>query len=203
MVHGDEVFPIGAEGEDFLEPDFRLRAGVGEKQGGGGGFDAADDLRCERCADVAGPGEVADFPGDEGFYLDGFFDVGGDDFWSAGCRVIGERWKSWADGCGGFLEVAQGGGECPGAYLREPGAEAGKAEFSLDAAFGAEEFVPFIDDDAAEAGEFFAGVCVGEHQGKGLRCGDEGVGERFPQAGAEGGWGIAGAGFGGEGGVVK
>lgn len=63
---------------------------------------------------------------------------------------------------GGLIEVAEGGGDAPDAERGIPAAEACEAELGLDAALGADEFVPFVDDDAAEGGEFFAGVGVAE-----------------------------------------
>ena len=44
--------------------------------------------------------------------------------------------------------------------MREPLAEAGEAEVRLSAAFGAQEFVPFVDDDAAEVLEFLPGIVL-------------------------------------------
>ena len=161
------------------------------------GVDFLGNLTDEAGAEVAGPGEAVDVFGEEGFDMEGLLFAGVDDggilfYWVGGRDVHPTN-----DGCS-FGEVAEGGGEGPGFELGGVVAEAGEAEFGLDATLGAHEFVPLVDDDALEILEKVTRVFVGEEEGEGFRGGDEGEGGLFANFLFAVGGGVAGACFGGE-----
>ena len=56
-----------------------------------------------------------------------------------------------------------------------------QTKFGLNSPLGGKEFMPFIDNDTFEVGQFFPCVLVGQKERKRLGRGDEGVGEFFPQ----------------------
>ena len=85
---------------------------------------------------------------------------------------------------GGEADAAQGGGE---------GLQAGEAEHELVAALALGERVDLVDDDAGDAGEDARRLLVGEHEGEGLRRGEQDVRRVDALAGALGGAGVAGA----------
>ena len=93
------------------------------------------------------------------------------------------------------MEVGHGGGESPGAKGGLKFSEAGEGEFGLHATLGAHEFVPFIDDDAAEGIEFGWGVGVRKQKRNAFGSGDEDGGKAFSLAFADGGGGVGGAEF--------
>ena len=60
VVQGDQPGPVRPRIQQRLIPDFRLRAGIGEHQGGRGGVDLFDHLRQHAQAEMTGPGEALD-----------------------------------------------------------------------------------------------------------------------------------------------
>ncbi len=107
----------------------------------------------------------------------------------------GKRKWGGSEDLGGLLEIAESGGESPGAESGEPAAQPGEAEFGLHSAFGSQKFMPLVDHNTAQPRELGAKVLVGEHEREALGRGDEAEGEPFSQLGALMGGGVAGARF--------
>lgn len=169
VVHGDFVFPLGLCFEEVLVPDFGLGSGVGKDEGSACLFELLDDGPEQAGADVAGPGEAVDGLGEDRFDFDFLGPHPGNSD-----AVLGLRPK---EDMHGLLGVSERGGESPNTEVGEPLAEAGEAEFGLNAALAADEFVPLIDDHGGEAGKVLAEVIVGEKKRDTFGCGDEAEGE--------------------------
>src|SRR5205085_11121358 len=75
----------------------------------------------------------------------------------------------------GLVQVAERGGDTPGADRWIPFAEPGQAELGVYAALRAEQLVPFIDDDCFQITKVTIGVGVGKQQRKTFgRCDEAG-----------------------------
>lgn len=114
VMHCQLVGPFGFEREKFLEPDLRLRSGIGEKKSGAFAVDPGRDLPNELGADVAGPRKSVDGFGQEGFDLN-LLHLGPRD----GGGLIGFFSEQHLLG---FFRVAQGSRQSPDPEIGKPSA---------------------------------------------------------------------------------
>ena len=97
---------------------------------------------------MACPGKPFHRFGDQRADLQAAGDAGGDQPGGGGARSAHECRQS-------LIEIGQRGGEAPGAEARGERAQPGQRQFCLHAAFGREQFVPFIHDNSINRGEHF------------------------------------------------
>ena len=90
-------------------------------------------------------------------------------------------------GRSGFVDVGHRGGESPRAKFGLKSPKPRQREFGLHASLGSHQFVPFIDDDAAERIEFGRRIDIGKQQRNAFGRGDENGGQSLTLAFANGG----------------
>ena len=166
-------------GPEVLEEDLGLGAGVDEDERGAGGADEVHDRAGGVGRGLAGPGRR--FLGGEDADL------------GLGAGVGEEDLRALAEPGGERRRVLDGGREADAAEAGGEGLQAGEAEHELVAALAFGQRVDLVDDDPREAGEDLRRLLVGEHEGEGLRRGEQDVRRVDALAGALRRAGVAGA----------
>ncbi len=115
MVQGNQACPVRPRIEQRLIPDFRLRAGVGEHQGGRGRINLLDHLRQHAQTEMPSPGEALDARRQQGVDAQILVDLALHQPAAAGIQQHVQR----------VGLVAEGGGKAPDDQLRHPLAQPG------------------------------------------------------------------------------
>ena len=166
VVQRERALVFGPHGRQRAMPEFSLRARVGEQQAGALREQAVHDPRKLDQAEVAGPGKA--FAGVRQQRLQRQ---------RAGREPGDERgiphMRQQDVAC--LFEVAERRGQAPGAHARRQRTHARERELQQDTALVAEQLVPFIHDDGAQAGELRGAVRVGQQQGERLGGRHQGI----------------------------
>src|SRR5690606_28014954 len=72
-----------------------------------------------------------------------------------------------------LFDVAESGGETPGANVQPERAHARQGELDLHAALRPDQLVPLVYDDEAEVAHHLGGLLTREEEGEAFRGGDE------------------------------
>ncbi len=186
VMQRDPSRPIGPCVENRLVPDLGLRADVGEDQRRLGAVDRADHFGKKPEADVSRPREALDGAWPQAVD-DGCLGVfAPDDRGAIPTARADERRER-------VVEIREGGRQTPHAQPGARAREARERQLRLYAAFGRQQFVPFVDDDCIETGEALAPVGPRQEERQALRRGDKRRRQPLALARAGAGRGVAGA----------
>ncbi len=158
--------PFRPQAKNMLIPELRLRARVGENEGGRRGFDLGHHLFDHFGAKVTRPGKALrrfrQKRVDDQRLVEPTLDE------RSTWRVAGPEKHALR-----VLEVADGRRKTPGRNAGTKMTKASERKLCLHAALVADELVPFVDDDEGKRSERLPRALLREHEREAFRRGDE------------------------------
>ncbi len=159
----DQPGPVRPRIQQRLIPDFRLRTGIGEHEGGRSRVDLFDHLRQHAQPEMAGPGEAFDARRQQGIDVQVLVDP-------TLHQLAAPRMQQHLQRMG---LVAKGRRQPPHDELRHPLTKPRQRQLQLHAALVAQQLMPLVHHQHAQSGEGLACVGAGQQQGQTFRRGHQ------------------------------
>ncbi len=163
VVQRDQPGPVRPRAEDRLVPDFRLGAGIGKDQRCGSRVDLLDHLRQHAQPEMAGPGEAFNARRQQGIDTQILVDP-------TLHQLAAPRMQQHLQRMG---LVAEGRRQPPHDELRHPLTKPRQRQLQLHATLIAQQLMPLVHHQHAQAREGLARIGAGQQQGQAFRCGHQ------------------------------